>query len=139
MLAKPTLMEEIGELVFEFVGRMESHLDHTAAQFDLSAPQALALLKLGESLPMRDLAARLRCDASNITGIVDRLEARHLVDRRPDDSDRRIKNLVLTPEGADLLHRFKRRLLQDVPAIGTLTKADQRTLRDLFGKALRAP
>ena len=131
-------MEEIGELVFEFVNRMESHLDSTAAQFDLSAPQALALLRLGESLPMRDLAARLRCDASNITGIVDRLEARHLVDRKPDETDRRIKNLVLTRQGAEILHRFKDRLLQDVPAIGALSKADQRALRDLLSKALHS-
>ncbi|MDP9224300.1 MAG: MarR family transcriptional regulator, partial [Actinomycetota bacterium] len=93
---RTTLTEEIIDLVFEFVGRMGAHLDRCAAEFDLSHPQALALLRLEQPRPMRDLAERLRCDASNITGIVDRLETRGLVKRQVDGADRRVKNLVLT-------------------------------------------
>ncbi|MDP9233090.1 MAG: MarR family transcriptional regulator, partial [Actinomycetota bacterium] len=73
-LPKVDVTEEIVELVFDFVDRMGRHLDSCAAEFSLSPPQALALLRLEAPLPMHDLAERLRCDASNITGIVDRLE-----------------------------------------------------------------
>jgi MarR family transcriptional regulator, organic hydroperoxide resistance regulator len=131
------LIEEIVELVFDFVSRMGRHLDTSAAEFELSHPQALALLRLGTPLPMHDLAERLRCDASNITGIVDRLEARGLVERKVDGADRRVKNLVLTPGGRTLLEQLKARLLQDVPGIGSLTGTDQRALRDLLRQALR--
>ncbi len=36
---------------------------------------------------MRRLAQKLKCEPSNVTGIVDRLEARGLVERRPDPTD----------------------------------------------------
>jgi MarR family transcriptional regulator, organic hydroperoxide resistance regulator len=131
-----TVTEEIVDLVFDFVDRMSRHLERSAAEFDLSPPQALALLRLDQPLPMRELAEKLFCDASNITGIVDRLEGRHLVERKVDEADRRVKNLLLTPEGMSLLEQLKARLLEDVPAIGSLSKADQRALRDLLRHAL---
>jgi MarR family transcriptional regulator, organic hydroperoxide resistance regulator len=131
-----TYSGEIIELVFEFVDRMVGHLHKSAAELQLSPPQALALLRLEMPLPMHDLAERLRCDASNVTGIVDKLEGRRLVERKVDEGDRRVKNLVLTAEGADLLGRLKASLSTDVPAIGSLSKVDQRALRDLFRRAL---
>ena len=48
---------------------------------------------------MSSLAGMLFCDASNVTGIVDRLEARGLIERRPAAQDRRVKLLALTPAG----------------------------------------
>src|ERR1700758_3971535 len=65
------------------------------AEFDLHPAQAGALMALdGESgLPMHEIAAHLACDSSNVTGIVDRLEARGLVARRPSESDRRVKQV----------------------------------------------
>ena len=50
---------------------------------------------------MRKIAQKLKCEPSNITGIVDRLEARGLVERRPDPADRRVKLAAPTEEGAD--------------------------------------
>jgi DNA-binding MarR family transcriptional regulator len=50
-------------------------------------------------VPMRDLACELRCDASNVTGIIDRLEQRGLVERRAAPTDRRVKSLVVTERG----------------------------------------
>ena len=48
---------------------------------------------------MRKLAQKLKCEPSNVTGIVDRLEARGLVERRPDPADRRVKLAAATDEG----------------------------------------
>src|SRR5919109_2268591 len=61
---------------------------------------ALRLIEPGAELPMSSLAGKLFCDASNVTGIVDRLEDRGLIERRPAAHDRRVKMLALTEAGA---------------------------------------
>ena len=48
---------------------------------------------------MRELAFELACDASNLTRITDRLEAKGYLNRQVDRRDRRVKNLVLTDIG----------------------------------------
>jgi DNA-binding MarR family transcriptional regulator len=57
------------------------------------------LAEAGESLPLGQIAERLACVKSNITQLVDRLEADGLVTREPDPNDRRTKLAVLTPAG----------------------------------------
>src|SRR6187549_248113 len=75
-----------------------------AAGLQLSPAQChvLHLMEPERPLPMGQLAQTLACDASNVTGLVDRLEAKGLVRRRPSAEDRRVKVLVLTPTGARL-------------------------------------
>ena len=94
--------EEIVEHLFLLVDRLRSAFEAASAAFDLSTAQAKALRHLAHAgpVPMRDLACGLRCDASNVTGIVDRLEQRGLVERRAAPGDRRIKSLVVTARGA---------------------------------------
>jgi DNA-binding MarR family transcriptional regulator len=109
-----------------------------AAEFDLS-PMGLKMLhtlERGAELPMSAVAERLLCDASNVTGMVDRLEARGLLERRDDPSDRRVKLIALTEEGADLRERVLERLFEPPAAIARLSRADQRSLRDLLRRAL---
>jgi DNA-binding MarR family transcriptional regulator len=99
--------EEIVEHLFALVDRLRGGFDQVVSAFDLSAPQAKALHYVAQAgpVPMRDLACRLRCDASNVTGIVDRLEQRGLLERRSAPTDRRIKSLVATTEGVALAER----------------------------------
>jgi DNA-binding MarR family transcriptional regulator len=109
-----------------------------ASEFDLSPPQvrALGVLDPERPVPMSELADALHCDNSNVTGIVDRLEARGLVERRAAPNDRRVKMLVVTPEGAELRRRIKERLEEPPEALLRLDADEQRTLRDLLRKAL---
>jgi DNA-binding MarR family transcriptional regulator len=68
----------------------------------LSWPKLAALKGLsdaGDSLPLGQLAERLSCVKSNITQLVDRLEADGLVERKPDPNDRRTKLAALTAAG----------------------------------------
>ena len=51
---------------------------------------------------MRRLAATMHCEASNLTGLVDKLERRGLVERRTDPADRRVRVLALTEEGEEV-------------------------------------
>ncbi len=118
------------ELVFSSISFPE-----VAAGFDLSPPQAHLLRLLGGAeIPMSAMAGHLHCDASNVTGIVDRLEARGIVERHADARDRRIKRLALTEAGVRLRAEFMDRLLETPPAIASLSAAEKRALRN----ALRA-
>ncbi len=52
---------------------------------DLTVPQfAILNHATAEGVPLSDISARMLCDNSNLTGIVDRLIAKGLVERRPD-------------------------------------------------------
>jgi DNA-binding MarR family transcriptional regulator len=59
------------------------------------------LAEAGEPLPLSELAGRLCCVRSNMTQLMDRLEAEGLVQRVDDPSDRRIVRAALTPLGAE--------------------------------------
>src|SRR5215469_8774168 len=67
-----------------------------------------ALRVLDEPRAMSEIAAYLRCDNSNVTGIVDGLEARGLAERTPSPDDRRVKLIALTGEGRRLRARLMR-------------------------------
>jgi DNA-binding MarR family transcriptional regulator len=107
-------------------------------EFDLSGSQLHALYLLGQPRSMGDLAQRLVCDASNVTGLVDRLESRGLIERRPGPDDRRVRMLVLTRAGEELRTRALARFTEAPAGIASLTLAEQRALRDLLRKALDA-
>jgi DNA-binding MarR family transcriptional regulator len=85
---------------------------------------------------MGELAQRLVCDNSNVTGIVDRLESRGLIERQPSPGDRRVRLLVLTKEGEQVRKLALARFVEPAPGIAALTADEQRTLRDLLQKAL---
>src|SRR5215208_6099823 len=98
--------------------------------------QLLRLLDESEPVPMRRLACAMRCDPSNVTGLADRLEERGLVERLPDPSDRRVRALALTLEGARVRDEFVSRLMKPPEEIAALSAADQRALRDALRTAL---
>jgi DNA-binding MarR family transcriptional regulator len=72
-----------------------------ARDLDLSVPQLLALRELDPDAPqpMGKLACAMTCDSSNVTGLVNRLEKRGLVERRADPRDRRVRVIALTDAG----------------------------------------
>lgn len=95
-------------------------------------------LSTDEALPMRELARRFHCDASYVTSIVDGLEQAGVAERRPHPSDRRIKTVVLTDRGAEVLNRVNA-MLDVVPAaFDVLSSEEQAQLRDLLGRVLAA-
>ncbi len=99
---------------------------------------ALRLLALAGPAPMRALAATLQCDASNVTGIVDRLEQRGLVERQVDPTDRRVKLVTLTPAGRQAFARLEDALFEPPAAFSALSERDQAMLAKLSEKLQRA-
>lgn len=141
--AAPTRRSPAGEawsLMHQLLMSQRTRILTIAAEFELTPGQLFALKSLdpGSPVPMRELATALSCDNSNVTGIVDRLEDRGLVERRPAPSDRRVKMLVVTPAGADVRDRVRERMEQPPESLAALSPAEQRLLRDLMRKALRS-
>lgn len=124
-------------LWFEMQARLEAHFTELAAQYGLSAMQAKVLLQLAtDGATMRTLAGRLQYDASNLTGVVDRLEAMGAVRRQPHPEDRRVKRVELTDEGRRLREAFWERLTNRSGPLGQLNTAELIRLRALLGSAL---
>ena len=128
--------ELVRDLLRHLIGvvhAMKEHVESVAKEFDLTLSQLDALKNLGEPCSQRQLADRLHFDASNVTDIVDRLEARGLVMRTVDASDRRVRRVVLTAEGEAVHQKIFDRAIAEAP-INSLTRAEQKALRDLLGK-----
>jgi DNA-binding MarR family transcriptional regulator len=70
-----------------------------------------------------------------VTGLVDRLEQRGLIERRSDPKDRRVKLIALTKEGESLRRRLLDRLYDPLPFIASLSAKDKITLRDILARA----
>lgn len=115
-------------------GRVETRLSDVG----LSLAKLAALHHLteaGESLPLGQLAERLSCVKSNVTQLVDRLEADGLVARTGDPNDRRSRLAVLTDagraayaKGSDIQRQAERELF------GVLTSDESAKLLELLGK-----
>jgi DNA-binding MarR family transcriptional regulator len=134
----PTPAHEAQKLFFEIGMTQRVKTGAALAELGLGFAQAHALRMLDpdEPIAMSALAERLFCDASNVTGLVDRLEARGLVERRSAENDRRVKALTLTPAGVALRDQVLAVMSEPPEAIASLAAADQRALRDILARAV---
>ena len=109
-----------------------------AAEFELSPAQChvLHLIEPDRPIPMGRIAESLACDASNVTGLVDRLESRGLVRREPSAEDRRVKVLVLTAAGANLRSSVMERMTRPPESLTRLSSDEQRALVRILKRLL---
>ncbi|MEU5952541.1 MarR family transcriptional regulator [Streptomyces sp. NPDC047525] len=121
------------ELLSVSLGAYYGDFTLAAASENLTASQgkALTVLRRGPAA-MRSLADTLTCDASNMTGIIDRLEKRGLVRREPSPSDRRVKNVVLTAEGERVTDALRARMSATREGLERLSAQDRDTLHSLL-------
>src|SRR5262245_59323260 len=126
------------QLLIKLSFSQQTQVSPLAAELELSPVQChvLRLLEPDKPLPMRALAEGLCCDASNVTGLVDRLESRGLVRRRPSEGDRRVKVLVLTPTGIKLRLMLIERMTAAPPTLERLTPREQRELERILRRPL---
>ncbi|MFE0513083.1 MarR family winged helix-turn-helix transcriptional regulator [Streptomyces sp. NPDC058964] len=130
---------EVVELIGDVVARYYADYEEAAGRHALTGAQArlLSLLSL-EPLPMRKLAQKLKCEPSNVTGIVDRLEARGLVERRPDPADRRVKLAAPTDEGLRVARDLREGLRFAREPLAGLSDEERLSLRDMLRRMLAA-
>jgi DNA-binding MarR family transcriptional regulator len=126
------------QLLVEFLLSQRAQLPALAAALELSPAQChvLHLIEPGHPVPMKQLAATLSCDASNVTGLVDRLETRGLVRRLPGRDDRRVKVLDLTPTGVKLRTELVSRMASPPATLARLSARDQRALVRILSRLL---
>jgi DNA-binding MarR family transcriptional regulator len=132
---------EAWALIWRIVQANKPRMVRLAQELDLAPMQlhALRILEPGKEVPMRALARSLFCDPSNVTGIVDRLEVRGLIERREADHDRRVKILTLTDQGRLVRERANRRMQEPPPELAALPREAQRALRDALREAVEGP
>jgi len=132
------LAQEVIQLLVAMSGRLGQHFAARAGEFGLSAAEAKVLLTLGvdDALPMRGLARRLGYDASNLTGVIDKLEDRGAVERHADPTDRRVKTIAATEQGLRLREGIWVRLRADAGPVKALTDSQLRELRQLLRVAV---
>lgn len=89
-------------LLFDFISRSKREWWHITEKYGFT-PLQLHIMELLADKPMRmsNLCNSLVCDASNVTGIVDRLSAHGWIERRDHPEDRRIKMVSLTAKGRE--------------------------------------
>jgi DNA-binding MarR family transcriptional regulator len=68
----------------------------------------IAYLSRQDGMPQSELAAQLDLGKVALGGLVDRLEAAGLVERRADAGDRRIKRIFLSSEGRKVVTRMRK-------------------------------
>jgi MarR family transcriptional regulator, organic hydroperoxide resistance regulator len=121
-------------LVNGLAHQIGDHVRERAGKLGLTAAQATALRELTGPMTMSELAERMSCEPSNATYVIDKLESQGLLERRPHPRDRRAKELVLTPDGAELREKLLELLSQDSP-LSSLTQREQGLLHDLLNRA----
>ena len=117
---------------------LESRVETRLSDVGLSLAKLAALHQLteaGDSLPLGQLAERLSCVKSNVTQLVDRLEADGLVSRTGDPNDRRSRLAVLTDAGRSAYARGSEIQIQaERELFAVLTAHESATLHELLGK-----
>ncbi|MFE0513384.1 MarR family winged helix-turn-helix transcriptional regulator [Streptomyces sp. NPDC058964] len=132
MDAPDRLTAEVVALFAKITALYNREYETASARHGLTPQQVKVLLALDEALPMRRLAERVGADPSNLTGMVDRLQGRGLVERVPDPADRRIKRIAATEAGHAAARDLRARLRFATDPLVALDTNPRRGLRDLL-------
>jgi len=109
------LDQDIADALSEFFTHMLERAAAVASEFGVPVFAVKALHQLDEPVTMKELGRRMHVDPSFVTMIADTLEKHGLARREPNAADRRLKNLVLTPEGLELKSRLEQAMLGRMP------------------------
>jgi DNA-binding MarR family transcriptional regulator len=100
--------------------------------------KTLVRLAASDGVSMGDMARGIGCDPSYITALVDDLADRGFATREPNPVDRRVKIIVLTPEGRKLADDIRTVLSVPPASFGALNRAELLQLRQLLDKIVEA-
>ncbi len=128
--------DDLWELLIEFSLSQRVWWTDICDALGLTPTQGLALRLLDPQMPlaMNALADNMVCDASNVTGVVDKLEARGLIERKASENDRRVKMLAVTEKGRELRKKLFAEAARPPASIAALPK----DVREKLSVALRA-
>jgi DNA-binding MarR family transcriptional regulator len=140
-MTQENLQDSVYWLLIRVAMRTKHELFLLAEEHNLTLMQLFTLCTLtpGKSCSMQDISHELSCDASNVTGIIDRLQAGHYVTRTECPDDRRVKRIALTPIGEALRQKVITRLKEtETVKFANLTPDEVSQLGKILQKALPA-
>jgi DNA-binding MarR family transcriptional regulator len=115
--------------------------DAVAGELTETPPQYAAVAVLADfpAIDQRRLAILMGLDRTNVGQLIDQLEAKGLVERRINASDRRARALHLTAEGKALRRRLRPKMVAaQARVLSPLAPAEQDMLIDLLIRVVRA-
>jgi len=125
---------QILDALSRLIDQMIACGEKIAQSFSVPSFCAKALHMLDASMAMKELGRRMHCDPSFVTVIADTLEKRGLARREPSSADRRIKNLILSAEGAELKQRMEGEMLAHMAWNSALDTQERQCLLGLLRK-----
>jgi len=107
------------------------------AALNLTVTQAVVLRFLfdRDEVTSSELGSRTELDSATITGVLDRLEAAGITERRPNPTDRRAIHIHLTGKGKEVGKEVSRLMvLANDEFLGSINPLEEKELRRLLGK-----
>jgi DNA-binding MarR family transcriptional regulator len=129
---------DVVDALTEWLSLIKEGLKEAMREWALPTPYVHALAKIDGAVSMKEIGIRLGCDPSFVTAIADLLESRGLARRQVDHLDRRVKNLVLTPEGERARAVLQRDFYDNFPGIRRLSSDERREFIALLRKMVDA-
>lgn len=117
--------------------RSKRHMFTASESRGLTHVQGMLLvtMKPGSPRTMNELSEMMGCDASNITGLVDRLEANNYINRMADLNDRRVKKIQLSDQGCQCRKSLLKELCKaEAFDLSKLTDEEVKTLQAIIDK-----
>lgn len=133
------LQDNLNWLLLQVLFRTKQGLIKLSDAYHLTVMQAvtLCLIKPNDSIPMNTISNMLACDASNVTGIVDRLVAINYIERKPSNTDRRVNIITLTARGNEVRADFFKKISQrGLPNLDRLASSELLQLKQILKKIL---
>jgi DNA-binding MarR family transcriptional regulator len=128
--------ESVQQLMRLFAATYAREMDSVADELGLTRTQAVLLGTASTPGSIRELAERIGCDPSNLTGVVQRLHERGLIVIEPDPADRRVKCIALSEAGVDTVHRLNDGGTRLFAAVNAASQDELAVLRDLLDRLL---
>ena len=129
------LMEHIDLLVDRFVVNERSTMENSCDTITHQEGNVISTVGRHGPSMMSDIADRLSLSLSSVTGIVDKLVEKKLVERERSEEDRRIVRVVLTAEGQEVVKSCSEGHLKiGRGMLGALNDVEQDALLGLFRK-----
>lgn len=122
-------------ILLKTIQRYKAAVHSYADNIGVTVPQLLVLQNLYDGNRIMGVVAKsMHCDASNITGIVDRLESQGYIQRQISSADRRAKELCITPSGRQLINRLMSSLPDALGINQRYTTSELQQLNTLLSK-----
>ena len=131
---EPAGDETLAEAFWAVARRLRDTSQETLAPWDITPAQlrALRMLRRHGVMRLSELSDRLRIAPRSATEVVDALESRGLVQRRPDPGDRRATLVEVTDDGGSVLDAIRGSEAERV--FGRLSPADRSHLARILSK-----